>query len=154
LLDAAALLGASPRDQERLRGRPDPDASGRARRPRDGAPDRLVLGRARRGDPVAVRLADGRGALSGGGIAARGDVPATGVEAAARDDSRACRLAVPLLPALPGAAVRGAGPRPADRMTEPELHRKNMILGLALFGVFLLFFGLTIAAAFIYLAVD
>jgi hypothetical protein len=39
-------------------------------------------------------------------------------------------------------------------MTEPELRRKNMTLGLALFGLFLLLFGLTVAAAFIYLAVD
>jgi hypothetical protein len=39
-------------------------------------------------------------------------------------------------------------------MTEPDLHRKNMTLGLALFGLFLLLFGLTVAAAFIYLAVD
>jgi hypothetical protein len=39
-------------------------------------------------------------------------------------------------------------------MTEPELERKNMILGLALFGLFLVLFGLTVAAAFIYLALD
>ncbi len=39
-------------------------------------------------------------------------------------------------------------------MTEPELERQNMILGLALFGLFLVLFGLTVAAAFIYLALD
>jgi len=39
-------------------------------------------------------------------------------------------------------------------MTDPELERKNMILGLALFGLFLVLFGLTVAAAFIYLALD
>ena len=38
----------------------------------------------------------------------------------------------------------------ADR----ELARKNMILGWILFGVFILLFGATVIAAFIYLAVD
>ena len=36
----------------------------------------------------------------------------------------------------------------------PELARKNLVLGLALFAIFLLIFGGTIAVAFIYLAVD
>jgi hypothetical protein len=35
-----------------------------------------------------------------------------------------------------------------------ELARKNMIFGLALFGIFLLLLGGTIAVAFIYLALD
>ena len=35
----------------------------------------------------------------------------------------------------------------------PEFERANNMLGLALFGLFLLLFGLTVAAAFIYLAV-
>ena len=39
-------------------------------------------------------------------------------------------------------------------MTGPELERKNMILGLALFGLFLLIFGATVLVAFIYLALD
>jgi hypothetical protein len=38
-------------------------------------------------------------------------------------------------------------------MNESELARKNMQWGLALFGLFLLLLGLTVAAAFIYLAV-
>ena len=33
-----------------------------------------------------------------------------------------------------------------------ELERGNLTLGLALFGLFVLLFGLTVAAAFIYLA--
>jgi hypothetical protein len=37
---------------------------------------------------------------------------------------------------------------------DPELERKNLVLGLALFGLFLLLFGAVIAAAFVYLAVD
>ena len=36
----------------------------------------------------------------------------------------------------------------------PELERKNMILGWALFGVFLLLFAGTIGVAFLYLALD
>jgi hypothetical protein len=39
-------------------------------------------------------------------------------------------------------------------MTGPELERKNLILGLALFGVFLVIFGGTVLAAFLYLAFD
>jgi hypothetical protein len=40
-------------------------------------------------------------------------------------------------------------------MTEhdPELERGNLTLGLALFGLFVLLFGLTVVAAFIYDAV-
>ena len=44
-LDAAALLGARADDQERVRGRRRADAAGRARRPRDRAPDRPLLDR-------------------------------------------------------------------------------------------------------------
>jgi len=39
-------------------------------------------------------------------------------------------------------------------MSDAELERKNLIFGLALFGLFLLLFGLTVAVALIYLAVD
>jgi hypothetical protein len=39
-------------------------------------------------------------------------------------------------------------------MTGPELERKNMILGLALFGLFLVLFGATVVIALIYLALD
>ena len=39
-------------------------------------------------------------------------------------------------------------------MSGAELERKNLRLGLALFGLFLLLFGATVAIAFIYLAVD
>jgi hypothetical protein len=37
---------------------------------------------------------------------------------------------------------------------DPELARKNVILGWILFGVFLLLFGGTFAVAYIYLALD
>jgi hypothetical protein len=36
---------------------------------------------------------------------------------------------------------------------ESELERRNLNLGLALFGLFVVLFGLTVAVAFIYLAV-
>jgi hypothetical protein len=36
----------------------------------------------------------------------------------------------------------------------PELERRNMILGWALFGVFVLLFAGTIGIAFLYLALD
>ena len=36
----------------------------------------------------------------------------------------------------------------------PELERKNMVLGWALFGIFVLLFAGTIAIAFLYLALD
>jgi hypothetical protein len=39
-------------------------------------------------------------------------------------------------------------------MTEPGFERKNMVLGLALFALFLVLFGLTVAVAFVYLALD
>jgi hypothetical protein len=38
--------------------------------------------------------------------------------------------------------------------SERELERKNLVLGLALFALFLVLFCAVIAAAFVYLAVD
>ena len=107
----------------------DSDAAGRARRPRDGAADRLVLDRARRGDAAALRLAHGRRALPRRRPAARSAVPAPRVAAAARDDDRARRRPLQVLAPLPRAALRGARGGPADRMSGPELERKNLILG-------------------------
>jgi hypothetical protein len=37
---------------------------------------------------------------------------------------------------------------------EPELARRNMLFGLALFGFVLLLFGATILVAYVYLALD
>jgi hypothetical protein len=39
-------------------------------------------------------------------------------------------------------------------VTSSELERKNLILGLALFGLFLLLFGATVVIALVYLALD
>jgi hypothetical protein len=37
---------------------------------------------------------------------------------------------------------------------DPVVRRKNLVLGWALFGLFLLLFGGTVGVAFIYLALD
>jgi hypothetical protein len=39
-------------------------------------------------------------------------------------------------------------------MSGEELERKNMLLGIALFGAFVVLFGVTFAIAYIYLALD
>ena len=39
-------------------------------------------------------------------------------------------------------------------MNDAELEGKNLIWGLALFGLFLLLLGLTVVIAFVYLALD
>jgi hypothetical protein len=39
-------------------------------------------------------------------------------------------------------------------MSDDELARKNLIWGLALFGLFLVLLGLTVVIAFVYLALD
>ncbi len=39
-------------------------------------------------------------------------------------------------------------------MLDPELARRNLRLGWALFGVFVLLFAGTVAVAFVYLALD
>jgi hypothetical protein len=39
-------------------------------------------------------------------------------------------------------------------MTDPDLDRKNLIFGLALFGVFLFLLGATVVVALLYLALD
>ena len=39
-------------------------------------------------------------------------------------------------------------------MMTPEIERKNLLLGWALFGLFLLLFAGTVGVAFLYLALD
>jgi hypothetical protein len=39
-------------------------------------------------------------------------------------------------------------------MSDPQLERKNLTLGLALFGLFLLLFAVTLVIALVYLALD
>ena len=62
---------------------------------------------------------------------------------------------VPLLARLPRAALRGGRARPGGAlMLDPQLARKNMLLGWALFGIFLLLFAGTCVVALIYLQLD
>src|SRR5207247_8449033 len=122
--------------------------------PRDRAADRVVLGRPGRSDLAAVCLADGGRSLPRRGVAARSGLHPARVAPAARDDAGARAGPLPLLACVPRRPLRRACDRPAARMTGPELERKNMILGLALFGLFLLIFGATVLVAFIYLALD
>ncbi len=41
-----------------------------------------------------------------------------------------------------------------DPFENPELARKNLVFGWALFGLFVLLFAGTVAVAFVYLALD
>ena len=83
-------------------------------------------------------------------------LPRPGVEAPARADAAQRGRPLPLLAPLPRAALRGGGAESGDPVKEltPELERKNLILGWALFGVFLLLFAGTIGVALLYLAFD
>ena len=69
LLDAAALLGAQPADEGRVREGRRPDAPGRARRARDPAPDRALRPAAVRREPAAVLRRRVRRVLPAGSIA-------------------------------------------------------------------------------------
>ena len=83
-----------------------------------------------------------------------GRLPRAGVAAPPRHDPAARGDALPLLPRLPGAALRRGGREPGAAVKEltPELERKNLLLGWALFGVFLLLFAGTVGVALLYLA--
>ena len=63
---------------------------------------------------------------------------------------------LPLLARLPRAALRRRRPRSGAAVKEmtPELERKNLLLGWALFGLSLLLFAGTVGVAFLYLRFD
>ena len=121
---------------------------------RDDAADPALLARARRVHARRRRLA--RRALHGRGRAPRRRTSCFLAHRLRVDTSR--RNAVVLFHyslALPRAAVRRGGGRPAARlMLTPELERKNMRLGLALFAVFVLLFVGACLIALLYLQVD
>src|SRR5215468_2786053 len=168
LLDAAALLGARTADPPRLRGRANPDAAGRPRRPRDDAPDRPVRARARRRHGGAVRLGDPRRRLPRRRARARRRLPLARTAAPPGHDSATRSGAFPLLAPVPGAAVRRDGARPGGRMSEPlpprttsepveatpEVAHKNVVLGWALFGISILIFFGAFGVSLIYLHFD
>src|SRR5581483_208760 len=153
-LDAPALLGARAPDQGQLPRRRSADAPGRARRPRDGTPDRPLLRGPRRGNPSAGRVRLRRTAVSGLRARARRRLRLARRAAPPRPDPAARRAPLPLLPPLPRAALRGVRPRRGSGLMDPELHRKNVRLGLFLFGLFLVLFAGTFAVALLYLALD
>ena len=135
-LDAAALLGARAPDQGRLRERRRADAPGRARRAGDDAPDRPLLDRSR-------RLHARRRPLARAG-STRSPPPCSAARSSlSRGSSGATRLhggrrsLLPLLARLPGAALRRGGRESGAAVKEltPELERKNLLLGWALFGI-------------------
>ena len=74
-----------------------------------------------------------------------------------RADAAPRRRPLPLLARVPRPALR-RGRRSircsCDRRSTPELERKNLLLGWALFGIFLLLFAGTIGVALLYLAFD
>ena len=67
-------------------------------------------------------------------------------------DAEARRAALPLLAALPRAALRRDGGRCGDRLMELELARRNASLGWLLFALCCLLFAGTIALAALYLS--
>ena len=85
-----------------------------------------------------------------------GDLPRDGVAAPALADAAERRRPLPLLAALPGAALRRGRPEPGAAVKEitPELERKNLVLGWALFGIFVLLFAGTVGIALLYVALD
>ena len=88
---------------------------------------------------------------------ARRRLPRAGVAAPPRARPRAARGdPLPLLARLPRAALRRGGRQPGAPVKEltPELERKNLLLGWALFGIFLLLFAGTVGVALLYLALD
>ena len=91
----APLLGARADDQARVRGRRDPDAAGRARRPRDRKADPRLLVRARR---VHARRRDlARPGVHRGSGRPRDDLHRARDPAAPGSDPRASPGALPLL---------------------------------------------------------
>ncbi len=85
-----------------------------------------------------------------------GDLPRDGVAAPALADAAERRRPLPLLAPLPGAALRRGRPEPGAAVKEitPELERKNLVLGWALFGIFVLLFAGTVGIALLYVALD
>jgi protoheme IX farnesyltransferase len=121
-----------------------------------------------RRDCCAVPVGDARRRLPGRRARARRRVPLARAAAPPRRDPPPRRAAVPLLVALPGAALRRDGPRPGARMSEPlpprttiepveattEIARRNVVMGWALLGLSLLIAAGAVGVSLIYLHFD
>ena len=152
LLDAAALLGARTADQGELRRGEGADAAGRARRAGDRAPDPDLLLRADRDLARAVPDGLDGARVRGCGDRARRRLRRARLASRPPHDPEAGRAALPLLAALPRAALRRDGGRCGDRLMELELARRNASLGWLLFALCCLLFAGTIALAALYLS--
>ena len=151
-LDAAALLGARADDQERVRGGRRADAPGRARRPRDRAPDRALL--ARHGRVHGLRRALARAAVHGGRGRARRGVRRAGAcccAATSHAPARRCSSTTPSSTSRCSSRRRRSIRCSSDGS---ELARRNLRFGWALFLLFWLLFAGTILVAVLYLQLD
>ena len=156
-LDAAALLGARAPDQGALRGgeacRCCRSCAASAETTRQIVLYSLVL----------VALHARRRLLARPGLLGRGRCCSAASSSALawqlrreHDHARNAGVLFHYSLALPRAALRGSGSEsgaPVKELT-PELERKNLLLGWALFGVFLLLFAGTVGVALLYLALD
>ena len=121
----------------------------------DDPADRALLARPRGGDAAPVGGHRRRDPLRRRRPRARSRLPLARRAAAARHDPAPGRAPLPLLPPVPCAAVRGAGPRPGALMQmDDDLARRNVRLGWLLFGVFVLLFAGSFGVAFLYLHFD
>ena len=109
LLDAAALLGAQPADEGRVRARRRADDAGRARRGGDAPPDRPLHAAADRPDAAAVRVRLLRRHLRRRRRRPGRRVHHAGHPAAARRRPRQRPAHLPVLPQLPRDPVRRDG---------------------------------------------
>ena len=130
-LDAAALLGARAADQGQLRERARADAAGRARRPRDGAPDRPLLARPRGGDAPAVGAGEAPARSTSSVPLALGAVFVWLAERLRRDTTPRRAMLLFHYSLLYLALLFVAMAVDPVRLMDPELARKNVRLGLA-----------------------
>ena len=100
------------------------------------------------------RRALARAAVHGRRARARRGVRRARRAPAPRPVTRAREGALPLLAPLPRAALHGSGARPGAPLMDPELARRNLRFGWALFLLFWLLFAGTFIVAVLYLQLD
>src|SRR5262249_5287432 len=153
LLDAAALLGARSVYPRQLRGSEGPDAAGRGGRPGDAPPDRRLHARADRRHAPAVRVGDARHRVCNGRTRARRYLRCAHAAPPPGAVAPPSLAALPLLPAVPRAALRrDGGGRPVTPQ-ERELAKTNNVWGWSLLALAVVIALGTVAVAYIYDAV-